>query len=212
MLLKITLPVITCRSSMQSLNITANHSLAGSVAGVYPCAHRIESGRPAGQKDTLKVTRWVIAEETTSSKRRKVSSVSSTLSIDVAMQIQKKYQHMQQRHSLLSASACRLLLLKTCPDQSSSLTLNELTGTSQLELLRAIAKVLRAASWREHSWAVGCYFQVRNEINLYWHQCSMNYMEVARNYTLPRALDSTFKYNSCWQSLVQWLILACVSC
>ena len=51
---------------------------------------------------------------------------------------------MQQRHSLLSATARRLLLLKVCPDQdysTQSLTLNEpTTGTLQLERLRDIVK------------------------------------------------------------------------
>ena len=80
--------------------------------------------------------------ETTPSKRRKISSTSP---IDVATQIRRTYLRMQQRHSPLSATARRLLLLKVCPDQGYSasqlLTLNaERTGTSQLEHLRDIVK------------------------------------------------------------------------
>ena len=82
--------------------------------------------------------------DTTPSKRTKVASTSP---IDVATQIRRKYQRMQQRHSPLSATARRLLLRKLCPVQDShyspnrSLTISERgTTTSHLERLRAIVK------------------------------------------------------------------------
>ena len=78
--------------------------------------------------------------ETTRSKCRKLSSTSP---IDVATQIRKKYQRMQERHSPLSATARRLLLRKVCPVQGSPsqlLTPNEPTWMSQLERLRDIVK------------------------------------------------------------------------
>ena len=79
--------------------------------------------------------------ETTPSKRTKVASTSP---IDVATLIRKKYQRMQQRHSPLSATACRLLLRKLCPAQDSpnrSLTISECEiTTSHLERLWAIVK------------------------------------------------------------------------
>ena len=79
--------------------------------------------------------------ETTPSKRTKVAS---TFPIDVATQIRKKHQQMQQRHSPLSATAHSLLLRKLClardsPNQSLTISGREIT-TSHLERLQAIVK------------------------------------------------------------------------